>query len=75
MNKIRAADIPTLAQGPFAPGNVGYLKDAGFPDYDAQKAKDLVAKYKPETGNDLTFTAHPCRATRTRRPPRSCTSS
>ena len=46
MNKIRAADIPTLAQGPFAPGNVGYLKDAGFPAYDAEKAKDLVAKYK-----------------------------
>ena len=56
VNKIRDADIPTLAQGPFAPGNVGYLKDAGFPAYDAQKAKDLVAKYKADTGNDLTFT-------------------
>jgi peptide/nickel transport system substrate-binding protein len=56
VNKIRAADIPTLAQGPFAPGNVGYLKNAGFPAYDAQKAKDLVAQYKQETGNDLTFT-------------------
>jgi peptide/nickel transport system substrate-binding protein len=57
VNKIRAADIPTLAQGPFAPGNVGYLKDAGYPEYDAQKAKDLVAQYKRETGEDFTFTA------------------
>jgi len=56
VNKIRAAGIPTLAQGPFAPGNVGYLKDAGFPEYDADKAKDLVAQYKQETGKDLSFT-------------------
>jgi peptide/nickel transport system substrate-binding protein len=56
VNKIRAAGIPTLAQGPFAPGSVGYLKDAGFPDYDPDKAKDLLAKYKEETGDDLSFT-------------------
>jgi peptide/nickel transport system substrate-binding protein len=56
VNEIRAAGIPTLAQGPFAPGNVGYLKDAGFPNYDKQKAQDLVAKYKQETGKNLEFT-------------------
>jgi peptide/nickel transport system substrate-binding protein len=56
VNEIRALGIPTLAQGPFAPGNVGYLKDAGFPEYDADKAKDLVAQYKQETGQDLQFT-------------------
>ena len=53
VNEIRADDIPTLAQGPFAPGNIGYLEDAGFPEYDAQKAKDLVAQYEQETGKDL----------------------
>ena len=58
VNEIRADNIPTLAQGPFAPGNVGYLEDAGFPEYDAQKAKDLVAQYKEETGSPLTFTLH-----------------
>ena len=31
VNEIRAANIPTLAQGPFAPGNIGYLEDAGYP--------------------------------------------
>ena len=56
VNEIRANNIPTLAQGPFAPGNIGYLKDAGFPEYDAQKAKDLVAQYEQETGGPLTFT-------------------
>jgi len=56
VNQIRAAGIPTLAQGPFAPGNVGYLKDAGFPNYDKDKAEQLVAQYKQETGKDLEFT-------------------
>ena len=56
VNKIRANNIPTLAQGPFAPGNIGYLEDAGFPEYDAQKAKDLVAQYEQETGRTAAFT-------------------
>src|SRR5262249_10044939 len=56
VNEIRAAGIPTLAQGPFAPGSVGYLKDAGFPSYDKTKAESLVKQYKQETGKDLEFT-------------------
>ena len=38
------------------PGNIGYLEDAGFPEYDLTEAKDLVAQYKEETGGPLTFT-------------------
>jgi peptide/nickel transport system substrate-binding protein len=56
VNKARAHDIPTLAQGPFAPGNVGYLEDAGFPEYNPEKAKSEVAAYKQDTGKDLSFT-------------------
>jgi peptide/nickel transport system substrate-binding protein len=56
VNEIRANNIPTLAQGPFAPGNIGYLEDAGYPEYDEQKAKDLVAQYEQETGGPLTYT-------------------
>ncbi len=56
INEIRAANIPNLAQGPFAPGNVGYLEDTGYPAYDEQKAKDLIAQYEQETGSPLAFT-------------------
>jgi peptide/nickel transport system substrate-binding protein len=47
--------VPTLADGPFTKGNVGYLKDPGFPHYNVQKAKEYLAKYKNETGKDLEF--------------------
>jgi peptide/nickel transport system substrate-binding protein len=55
-NKLRNEGILTNAQGPFAPGNVGYLEDAGYPGYDPQRARSLVAQYKTETGKDLEFT-------------------
>jgi len=53
---VRGKDIPQIASGPYAPGSVGYLQDAGFPKFDLQKAKDEVAAYKAETGKDLEFT-------------------
>jgi peptide/nickel transport system substrate-binding protein len=56
VNAIRAENIPTLAQGPFAPGNVGYLEDAGYPEYDKAHAEELVAQYEEETGGPLSFT-------------------
>jgi peptide/nickel transport system substrate-binding protein len=56
VNQIRANNIPTLAQGPFAPGNVGYLEDAGYPDYDKAHAEELIAQYEQETGGPLEFT-------------------
>ena len=56
-NQVRNLGIFTMASGPFAPGEVGYLTDTGFPEYDLDKAKDYVAKYKAETGRDLEFTA------------------
>jgi len=55
-NDLRNDGILTNAQGPFAPGNVGYLEDAGYPEYDPEKAQQLVQQYKEETGNDLEFT-------------------
>ena len=56
VNTIRANNIPTLAEGPFAPGSIGYLEDSGYPEYDEQAAKDLVAQYEQETGGPLQFT-------------------
>jgi peptide/nickel transport system substrate-binding protein len=56
INEIRAEGIPTLAQGPFAPGNIGYLEDAGYPEYDPDKVQELLAQYEAETGGPLEFT-------------------
>ena len=55
-NKLRNKDVSPLAQGPFGPGVMGYLKNSGLPSYDPAKAKTYVAKYKQETGKDLSFT-------------------
>ena len=48
--------LGTLAQGPFAPGNIGFLQDSGYPKFDLAKAKAKAAQYKQETGQTLSFT-------------------
>jgi peptide/nickel transport system substrate-binding protein len=53
---VRGKDIPQIASGPFAPGAVGYLADAGFPQFNLDQAKQEVAAYKAQTGQDLSFT-------------------
>jgi peptide/nickel transport system substrate-binding protein len=55
-NKLRNKNVSDLAQGPFGPGVMGYLKDSGLPSYDPAKAKSYVAAYKKDTGKDLSFT-------------------
>lgn len=55
-NQVRNLDMFTMASGPFGKGEIGYLEDAGFPEYNLNKAKDYAAKYKEETGQDLEFT-------------------
>jgi peptide/nickel transport system substrate-binding protein len=55
-NRLRNAGILTNASGPFAPGNDGYVEDTGMPTFDPAKSKAAAAKYKQETGKDLTFT-------------------
>jgi peptide/nickel transport system substrate-binding protein len=55
-NSVRNLDLFQMASGPFAEGEVGYLEDAGFPDYDLEKAEEYVQKYKEETGQELEFT-------------------
>ena len=54
-NRILNDDIPPIANGPFAPGAPGYLEDTGYGEYDADKAKELVAQYEEETGQPLEF--------------------
>jgi peptide/nickel transport system substrate-binding protein len=55
-NRRIGAGLPRVASGPFGPGSIGYLEDAGFPEYDPEKAKALIAEYRAETGNDGSFT-------------------
>jgi peptide/nickel transport system substrate-binding protein len=44
------------ANGPMAPGQLGFLEDTGYPEYDPDKAADELALYKADTGQDLAFT-------------------
>jgi peptide/nickel transport system substrate-binding protein len=49
-NELRNNGILTNASGPFAPGAPGYLEDAGYPEYDPDKAREYVAQYEEESG-------------------------
>jgi peptide/nickel transport system substrate-binding protein len=43
------AGVDPIANGPFSPQQVGYLKDTGYPQkQDMEKAKALIADYKKE---------------------------
>ena len=55
-NQTRNLGVLKNANGPYAPGGIGHVKDTGYPTYDLKGAKDLVAQYKQETGKDLEFT-------------------
>jgi len=44
------------ANGMFAPGQLGYTTDSGYPSYDLAKAKQEVADYTAQTGKPLSFT-------------------
>ena len=46
----------SIANSAFAPGQTGYLADNGYPAFDMAKAKELVAQYEAETGEDFAFT-------------------
>jgi peptide/nickel transport system substrate-binding protein len=53
VNQIVNKGIPTVANGPFSPGTIGYEEDTGYPDYDPDRAKELVEQYEAETGQDF----------------------
>ena len=55
INSIANDGFPPLADGPFYPGTLGYVKDPGFPKTDIAKAKKLVADYKA-TGKSPDYT-------------------
>ena len=50
--KERGAGLVPVANGPFAPGSIGYLKDTGYPDYDPEMAKSELATCLLALGTD-----------------------
>jgi peptide/nickel transport system substrate-binding protein len=58
-NAILGDDILEQATGPFAPGNIGHLEAddvPDFPEYDPDRAEQLVQEYEEETGRPLEYT-------------------
>lgn len=49
--KARGAGIVPQANGPFPPGTMGYLEDTGYPEFDLDEAKRLVAEWEAENGD------------------------
>jgi peptide/nickel transport system substrate-binding protein len=54
-NEIINNGISTIANQPFPPGDMGYVDDPGYPTFDLEAAKKLVAEYVAD-GHDATFT-------------------
>ena len=55
-NQTRELGLFPLATGAFPEDTPGYLADSGFPRYDLDKAKQLVAQYEAESGKPLELT-------------------
>ena len=49
-NASRSAGVYELANGPFAPGTMGYVEDNGWPEYDPEAAAAFVEEYEAENG-------------------------
>jgi peptide/nickel transport system substrate-binding protein len=50
VNELRNANVTTVASGPYPPGTIGYLEDAGYPKFDIAAGKKLCDEYKAEKG-------------------------
>ena len=46
----RGAGLVTPANGPFAPGSIGYLEDTGYPDFDLDAAAENFEQCKTDHG-------------------------
>ena len=55
LNEVSNLGLTKMASGPFAPGEIGYLEDTGYPKFDLDKSKEHLEAYKTATGQDLEF--------------------
>lgn len=57
IKQARNGGVLEIANGPFAPGMIGYLEDTGFPEHDPEAARALVAEWEAVNGPlEITFT-------------------
>lgn len=56
INEVTDLDALELASGPFAPGEMGYLEDAGYPEFDPERAAELVEQVEREQGRPFEVT-------------------
>lgn len=62
INDLQNDGLPTVANGPFYKDSIGYVEDPGFPEYNPEKAKELVQEYVADGGKaefTLNSTADP----------------
>jgi peptide/nickel transport system substrate-binding protein len=50
VNQVQNDGLPTVAKGPFAPSELGYVEDPGWPEFDLAAAKKLVKDYVADGG-------------------------
>ena len=57
LTEVRGGGIGVTANDPFAEDVIGHLgEEAGFPEFDVEKAREFAAAYEQETGSPLSFT-------------------
>lgn len=56
INEVTDLGTLELASGPFAPGEMGYLDDAGYPDSDPGRARELVEQWERDAGRPFEVT-------------------
>lgn len=56
INLVTDLDTLELASGPFAPGEMGYLEDTGYPEFDPDRARELVAEVEATQGRPFEVT-------------------
>lgn len=52
---IVGKNILAPVNGPFAEGQLGYMEETGYPEFDLVRARELVAQYEQEAGKPLAF--------------------
>lgn len=57
-SEVVSLGLLETASGPFPPDAPGYLEDTGFPEFDPERAEELVADYEGRTGQPFEFTYH-----------------
>jgi peptide/nickel transport system substrate-binding protein len=55
LNETISNNLPVLAEGPYAPGNLGHLETTDWPEVNVEEAKTLVDAYEAANG-EITLT-------------------